>query len=135
MTQNSETRAPPSASCSSIGQTCLYEDCAGAGRTVATCTTRTWQVTTGACNSVYCEPNPDSPYALTCAAGQVCVITTSSGGALIVTPTCVQHSCGTGPISPQCVPSLSGTCTASYSPGGAIFRCQVVVDCGDAACA
>jgi hypothetical protein len=131
-------QAPPAngASCGSVSQTCLYEDCAGVGRTVATCTYRAWQVTTGACASVYCEPNPDSPYALSCAAGKVCVVTTTTGGgAPIVTPMCVDHTCGTGPITSQCVPSLNGTCTASYSLGGAIFRCQIVADCGDAACA
>jgi hypothetical protein len=129
--------APPAngATCGPLSQTCYYEDCAGSGRTVATCTARAWQVTTGTCASVYCEPNPDSPSALSCPAGTVCVITTRRGGALIVTPMCVDHACGTGPITPDCVPSLDGTCTTSYSLGGAIFRCETVVDCGDAACA
>jgi hypothetical protein len=112
-----------------------YEDCGGVGRTVATCTASAWKVTTGACASLLCEANPDSPYGLTCAAGRVCVINTSIGGAPITSPACVDHTCGTGPVTPQCVPGIYGTCTATYTTAGAVFRCQTVVDCGDAACA
>lgn len=130
-------QVPPmnEASCGPVSQTCYYEDCAGSGRTVATCNGRAWQVTTGACTSVYCEPNVDSPYAITCAAGKVCAVTRSSGGAPIVTPMCVDHACGTGPISPTCIPSLSGTCTGKYSLGGAIIQCLLPSSCGDAGCA
>ncbi len=129
-------QAPPAngASCGPLARTCYYEDCSGIGRTVAVCTGRAWQVTTGACASVYCEPNVDSPYALSCQAGKVCVVNRSGGGAPIATPTCLDHSCGTGPITPQCIPSLNGVCTATYSLGGAIVTCQYPFSCGDATC-
>jgi hypothetical protein len=129
-------QAPPAngAACGPVSQTCYYEDCAGAGRTVATCAARVWKATTGACTALWCEPNPDSPYALTCSAGKICVITSSSGPALIVTPMCVDHNCGTGPIAPQCIPSLNGTCTATYSLAGVVVKCQTTSSCGDAAC-
>jgi hypothetical protein len=64
----------------------------------------------------------------------VCVLTTSGGGAYFVTPTCLAHTCGTGPITLECVPSLYGTCVATYSLGGAVVRCQAPSSCGDAAC-
>jgi hypothetical protein len=129
-------QAPPAKGtpCGPLSQTCYYEDCAEAGRTVATCTAGTWQVTTGACASFVCEPNPESPSGLTCAAGMVCVLTTSGGGAFFVTPTCLAHTCGTGPITLECIPSLYGTCAAAYSLGGAVVRCQAPSSCGDAAC-
>jgi hypothetical protein len=119
-----------------VSQTCYYEDCAGAGRTVATCSTgaSTWQVTTGPCAAIACE-DPSASSGLTCPAGMVCIITRSSGGTLMTTSTCVDHTCGTGPITPECVPSLSGTCTETYSAAGAIFRCELVADCGEAGCA
>jgi hypothetical protein len=121
------------APCGPLSQTCSYEDCAGAGRTIATCTASAWKVTTSPCATLACQGT--SGLGLVCAAGMVCIITTSSGGAPITTPTCVAHTCGTGPITPQCVPSLYGTCTPSYTAAGTIFRCQLVAECGDAGCA
>jgi hypothetical protein len=43
----------------------------------------------------------------------------------MVTPTCVDHTCATGPILLACVNGLYGTCTASYALTGAVFRCQL----------
>jgi hypothetical protein len=135
-------QAPPAngAACGpvAVSQTCYYEDCAGAGRTVATCAagTSVWAVTTGACATIACEATPDSPNGIACPAGKVCVLITSSGPIPpTTTSTCVDHTCGTGPITSECVPSLYGTCTATYSVAGAIFQCQTVSDCGPFICA
>ena len=87
----------PGGNCT-VGLNCYYEDCAGAGRTVASCVAGStveprWQVATGACTAVTC-PNPSS---LTCPAGQLCFI--SAGGAVLVT--CGTNTCGTSAISVQ----------------------------------
>jgi hypothetical protein len=119
--------------CGSLSQTCTYQDCGGAGRTIATCTASAWKVTTSPCATLACQGT--SGPGLVCDAGMVCIITSSSGGAPVVTPACVKHTCGTGPITPECVPSLSGTCTPSYTTTGTIFRCQLVAECVDAGCA
>jgi hypothetical protein len=119
-----------------VSQTCYYEDCAGAGRTVATCSVGVgaWQVTSNPCAALACE-DPNFPSGLTCPAGKVCIITKSIGGALMTTSTCVDHTCGTGPITPECVPSLYGNCTETTSAAGTIFHCELVANCGDAGCA
>jgi hypothetical protein len=134
-------QAPPAngAACGPVpvSQTCYYEDCAGAGRTVATCAAgaSAWQVTTGACAPYACAADASSS-SLICPSGMICVLTTQIGPvAPIPTPACVPHSCGTGPITPECVPGLYGTCAAAYSVGGVVFRCEVVSDCGDRPCA
>lgn len=90
------------------GLNCYYEDCAGPGRTIATCVVGSaaaprWQVTTGACTAVTC-PNPSS---LTCPAGQLCFV--SAGGAVLVA--CGNNDCGTSPISCDCLQSCGGVCT------------------------
>jgi hypothetical protein len=97
----------PGGNCT-VGLNCYYEDCAGAGRTVASCVAGsivepTWQVATGACTAVTC-PNPSS---LTCPAGQLCFI--SAGGAVLAT--CETNSCGTSLISCSCLQSCSGVCS------------------------
>ena len=48
--------------------TCFYEDCAGSGRTVASCVNGAWSVETGPCTGVFCQSQ-------TCQPGEVCVIT------------------------------------------------------------
>jgi len=111
--------APPqSGSNCAPGLSCYYEDCAGAGRTVATCVAGSvssprWQVTTSACTAVTC-PNPAS--STMCAAGQVCVVRV--GGALFAD--CVCNSCGTSAISCGCLQSCSGTCTVIGSAQGGV---------------
>ena len=64
----------------------------------------------------------------------VCVVTTLIGGAFLVTPMCVAHTCGSGPLTTACVPSLDGTCTTSYSLSGAIIQCEIRSDCGELGC-
>ncbi|MBN2573983.1 MAG: hypothetical protein JXP73_05400 [Deltaproteobacteria bacterium] len=129
-------QAPPKdeTTCGPVDHTCYYEDCAGAGRTLATCSAGAWTVQSAACSAFACQADDVAPDGLTCPAGMVCVITTHSGGALIVTPMCVEHACGTGPLTAQCMPSLDGTCTASYSLSGAIVQCHTQSDCGELGC-
>jgi hypothetical protein len=122
-------QAPPrnGAACGPLTQTCYYEDCAGAGRTMANCTSGAWKVKTSACATVDCEIAPDiDPSGIICPAGQICILTDSSGALPpMTTATCVDHTCGTGPITSECVPNLHGDCTATYKPEGAVFRCQL----------
>ena len=46
---------------------CFYEDCAGSGRTVASCVNGAWSVETGPCTGVVCQSQ-------ICQPGEVCVI-------------------------------------------------------------
>ena len=111
--------------CSSANGTCYYEDCAGAGRELATCVAGSWQVQSAACGSFACQaPNTDAG-GLTCAAGQVCVVTTSTS--FNVTPACVDQTCGTGPVSTDCIQELSGNCSAKYGLGGLLVNCAMPV--------
>lgn len=131
--------SPPGsgAACGPLSQTCYYEDCAGAGRTVATCSagTNAWQVTTSPCAATACQA-PDSSSGLTCAAGQVCILITGTGPIPPMTSAvCADHTCGKGPITPECLPDLHGTCRVDHSEVGTVFRCELVADCGDAGCA
>ena len=91
------------------GSTCVYQDCAGLGRTEANCLGGTWRITTIACDSTKCAGNAT----LYCAAGEICVRTTSSGGAYMVTPSCIKNTCGAFPVSLQCIQGLSGSCSVA----------------------
>lgn len=92
---------------------CYYEDCAGSGRTLANCQSGTWQVTTGACTTVSCQG--------TCALGQLCLRIQSG----YLTKDCVTPTCGTGPVTPACVPGVRGTCSVSASiSAGADVECS-----------
>jgi hypothetical protein len=107
---------PPThgANCTHSGyDPCYYEDCAGSGRTLANCTSGAWQVTTGACGPVMCPG--------TCATGQVCLRVQSG----YLTQDCVTPTCGTGPVTPQCVPGVKGSCSVSASiAAGATIGCN-----------
>ena len=104
------------------GLNCYYEDCSGAGRTIASCVAGSasaprWQVTTGACTAVTC-PNPSSQ---SCPAGQLCFI--AAGGAILAT--CGSNTCGTSAISCDCIQGCSGVCTVIGSAqGGIIVSCN-----------
>jgi hypothetical protein len=93
--------------CGYNGSTCVYQDCAGAGRTEANCLGGTWRLKTTACDSTKCTGNAT----LYCDAGKICVRTTSSGGAYMVTPSCIENTCGASPVSLQCIQGLSGSCS------------------------
>lgn len=124
-------QAPPTnaSACGSVDFSCFYEDCNGAGRTQANCSGNTWQVQTGACTSVTCT-GVGPTTTLTCVPGQFCVLTTSGGGAHIVQPSCVDNTCGQGPISPQCVHGLSASCSGRYFLSGVEFDCSLPSSCG-----
>jgi hypothetical protein len=107
------------------GGTSYYEDCAGAGRSLAACVAGAWKVESAACGAFPCEvPNRDGG-GLGCAAGQVCVITTSTS--FNVTPACVAQTCGTGPMSTACIEDLTGNCSRKYSLGGVVVSCAMPV--------
>jgi hypothetical protein len=111
--------------CSSSNGTCYYEDCAGAGRSLATCVAGTWRVESAACSSFRCEAPNTEGGGLTCAAGQVCVITTSTS--FNVTPACVDQTCGTRPMSTACIEGLTGNCSPKYSLSGVVVNCAMPV--------
>jgi hypothetical protein len=116
-------------SCGPVDHPCLYEDCAGKGRTLATCAAGTWSVATTACGSVTCEGVGVSPLAITCAAGQVCVRTSTSNVVYTVQPTCVDNTCGANPISPECLTGLSGDCSVEASTAGGSIYCVLPPPC------
>ena len=113
---------PQSGGTCTAGLNCYYEDCAGAGRTVASCVAGStveprWQVATGACTPVTCP----TPVTLTCPAGQLCFIT--AGGALQVT--CGTNTCGTSAISCGCLQSCSGVCSVlGFVQSGITVSCN-----------
>jgi hypothetical protein len=125
-------QTPPAnaVSCGAVDFSCFYEDCAGAGRTQAVCSAGTWQVQTSACSTVTCMGGGITTTTLTCAAGQLCVRTTSGGGAYMIQPSCVTNTCAKGPISPQCIQGLSGSCSGSYSLSGVQINCSLPSSCG-----
>jgi hypothetical protein len=97
--------APTDGDSCNAATSCFYEDCAGAGRTVATCTNGAWNVQTGACTGVFCQSQ-------TCAIGQVCMM--RIGGALLVE--CVPNTCGAAAIGCGCLQSCLGSdCSVSGS--------------------
>jgi len=125
-------QTPPAnaASCGAVDFSCIYEDCAGAGRTQAVCASGTWTVQNAACSTTECAGAGATTTMLTCAAGKICVRTTSGGGAYTVQPSCVDNTCGKGPVSPECLQRLSGSCSASYSLSGVIINCSLPSSCG-----
>ena len=106
--------APPAngSSCGGTALSCVYQDCAGAGRTQASCQGGTWSVQTVSCDSVSCKGGGVSPSAaVICGPGQICVHTTSSGGAYVITPSCATNTCGASAVSLSCIQGLSGNCS------------------------
>jgi hypothetical protein len=109
VTPSCPATAPGGASlCTSNAQVCFYEDCAGVGRTVATCSNGTWSVQTAACGAVKCTSYP--MVNMSCSSGQVCSV--SAGGALLAS--CVENRCGAGPVTCECAASCT-TCSISGS--------------------
>lgn len=106
---------PPGASesCNAGGVVCSYEDCAGAGRTVATCGQQggarlTWTTRTAACGAVQCLGLPS---AMGCTSGQICSV--SEGGT--ISGMCAESSCGTGPVTCACAHASCTDCLVSGS--------------------
>jgi hypothetical protein len=119
---------PPSAasSCALTGQACLYEDCAGAGRTAATCNNGSWAVQTGVCGAVQCIGLPGS---MSCASGQVCSVSESG----TISGMCVQSTCGTGPVTCECAHASCVNCSiAGNVQQGVTVTCN---NCPQGGCA
>lgn len=110
-------------SCGPVDYKCFYESCATTGRTLATCSGGAWKIETAACSTITCAGGGITPTSLTCDAGKVCVVVTSTGGAYMVTPMCVSHTCGTGPVTPQCIPT-TGSCSLTTGLGGVFVQCS-----------
>jgi hypothetical protein len=103
----------PNTTCAGA-QTCFYEDCAGVGRTVASCASGAWNVQTGPCTGVFCQSQ-------TCAVGQLCLV--RAGGALFID--CVDNACGGAAIACGCLQSCVGTCTVGGSlETGVTIQCN-----------
>jgi hypothetical protein len=106
--------------CNQVAQ-CYYEDCATSGRTVAGCLGTSWQVTTGACSTFTCRAEG---LQVTCPQGQICLATHGKA------PVCVSQTCGTGPVTTECVPGsdpgTSGFCytNGSTAEGITMFCCH-----------
>lgn len=112
------TTAPPcpanpptdGSSCSQFPEmSCIYQDCAGAGRTIADCEKGAWKLIQRKCSPQKCENKyPGGTYP-TCAAGEVCYTWAADEA------TCVVPTCGTGPITFDCVPGTTGYCRIDRS--------------------
>ncbi len=111
---------PPTngAACSAFVETCYYEECAGRGRTLADCPLGVWRVSTGPCSSQVCTRLAGG-LSVTCAAGEICLGWCGSDAR------CTTHTCGTGPLSKECISGATGYCTLSGSVSdGMRLQCQ-----------
>ncbi len=101
--------SPPQAGAPCNVQSCFYEDCAGVGRTTASCANGVWVVDRAPCAAATC---PGIGASVTCPAGQIC---SQRAGGAVQPVECVSNGCGTGPISCDCLLSCAGTCTVTGS--------------------
>jgi hypothetical protein len=100
--------------CSTACKLIAYEDCKGAGLVQAGCGGQ-WFLFTSKCGDHKClDPAFDGQ---SCGAGQVCTL--KQGGAQI--PECSPHSCGTGPITCDC---LADVCPGCRQTGVLDFTCN-----------
>jgi hypothetical protein len=89
--------------CDQVYLTCTYMNCGDVGVATATCRDdRRWDVETRACEEVVCEQE-------TCAAGFVCVKTVAG----FPNGSCVENTCGEGPIGCECPGCGELPCTAN----------------------
>jgi len=98
------------ASCGAAALSCVYQDCAGAGHTEATCKAGTWSVQTASCDAMKCSGGGVYTGFVLCGADQLCARTTGGGGAYIITPSCIDNTCAPSPVTAQCLvlPSICG---------------------------
>jgi hypothetical protein len=91
---------------------CYYDACPEAGRAIATCSDRVWNVETGTSCAVEC-----SGFGQQCDEGELCLI--HAGGAVQIE--CTPNGCGTGPILAEC----AGNCPVFFSlAAGATATCN-----------
>ena len=108
---------PPLRGTTCGGQTCVYEDCAGAGRTVADCyPAGSFDFTVTACTPATCAGATPSP----CPTGSLCFKKPVNG---VLTPTCLANPCGRGPITCACA-GCSGACSVVGTADGVTVTCQ-----------
>ena len=97
---------------------CYYEDCAGTGRTVASCANDSWTVTVGTCKTATCRSGTAGA---SCDAGQLCLAIASG----VPIALCAPNTCGTGPVSCSCLQSCTGVCTVrGTATDGLIVSCN-----------
>jgi len=114
--------------CSPANGSCYYEDCAGGGRMLASCVDRVWKVETAACNAYPCQAPEKDGGVLTCAAGEICVVNTDTS--FRVTPSCEKQTCGTRPMSTDCIEGTDGWCSTRYKLDGVVISCSMPVPSG-----
>lgn len=104
-----------SSPCARTGLECIYQNCSTTGITVAVCQ-GTWSVTSNPCpTEVQCSLMASTNG---CSPNQICL--TLAGGALM--ESCIDNTCGEGPIDCSCLPSCSGVCSLyAYSTGLALM--------------
>jgi hypothetical protein len=118
--------APASASaCTANGQRCFYEDCAGAGRTAASCNGSSWTVQTGACGVVQCIGLPGG---MNCASGRICAVSFSGS----IGGMCNPSSCGKGPVTCDCAGACANCAIAGSVEQGVTVTCN---NCPQGGCA
>lgn len=102
------SEAPAAGSECSGASYCVYEDCTGAGRSIATCSESAWSVSTTACSETFtCLIGGGQ-----CNAGEICLI--HAGGA--ISQRCVPNTCGTGPVECDCAEGCFDYCRVEVSP-------------------
>src|SRR6478736_4933837 len=92
---------------------CFYQDCAGAGRTSATCGNGVWIIESAPCSAVECGSAP-----IHCSSEQFCSI--AEGGTL--SAMCSQSSCGTGLVTCAC----AHACTDCTIAGNVQYGLSVI---------
>jgi hypothetical protein len=101
------------------GQACVYQDCAGAGLTIALCHPEgSFELQVAACAPAACAGAASSP----CATGSLCLKKPVNG---VLTSSCLPNPCGTGPITCACA-TCSGACQVigDAQTGGVTVTCQ-----------
>lgn len=104
-----------SSPCARTGLECIYQSCSTTGISVAICQ-GTWSVTSHPCPAeVQCSAMVSTNG---CSPGQICL--TLAGGAYM--ESCIDNTCGAGPIDCSCLSSCSGVCKLNaYSTGLALM--------------
>ncbi|HLT40175.1 MAG TPA: hypothetical protein VK034_28035 [Enhygromyxa sp.] len=93
----------PDDACEQANATCTYMSCDDFGVATATCRDDLrWDLDTRACGEVFCHQE-------TCAPGFICVTTTAG----FPSGSCVENSCGQGPIGCECPGCGDLPCTAN----------------------
>jgi len=106
-------QTPPknASSCGRATLGCFYDICPSTGRTLATCTGGIWMVETAECGPVSCGRSSSGYDSGPCPSGQICLEMASG----ILQSSCIENTCGQGPVTYDCLGSFGGDCSLSYS--------------------